>query len=155
VTSNATHTARFHASDAQVRDLIEQARRRSPSFDDVIATLNGLDLAVDVEPGACRHRAVHGCLEMVASEEGARLRVAVDLGQPVDDAIAALAHLLYHAAEAARDPTAVDAPSLEHLFARIGEHSCGHPSAQCWETRAALAFEALVARQLAATRTPS
>jgi hypothetical protein len=44
------------------------------------------------------------------------------------------------------------AAALNTLYERIGERSCFDEGESCWETRAAVAFEALVIRQVSAGR---
>jgi hypothetical protein len=70
-------------------------------------------------------------------------------------AAAQLAHELYHALEIARATDVSDESSLGALYERIGEHSCAGSAFQCFETRAAVAFEALVVRQLNGRRSSS
>jgi hypothetical protein len=78
------------------------------------------------------------------------LVVHIDPRQPIRTAAATLAHELYHAAEIGRAPEVVDSESLKALYERIGEQSCYEQTRHnCWETRAAQTFQALVMRQLA------
>ena len=48
----------------------------------------------------------------------------------------------------AREPDVVDETSMLSLFSRIGERSCDGGADNCWETRAARAFESLVVREI-------
>jgi hypothetical protein len=79
---------------------------------------------------------------------GRNLLVLVNPRLQRTEVVGQLAHELYHAVEIAREPDVVDADSLRDLYRRIGEHGCEQNSDICWETRAAVAFEALVLRQL-------
>jgi hypothetical protein len=80
---------------------------------------------------------------------GKYIQVRVDPREPIKLVVARLAHELYHASEIAREPNVVDGTSLQALFERIGfqNKSCSWQD-HCWETRAAVAFEALVTREL-------
>ena len=80
--------------------------------------------------------------------DGKHLLVRVHPRQPTSAAVAQLAHSLYHAGEIGREPGAVDTASIRALYTRIGERNCSTEAEDCWETRAAVAFEALVAQEL-------
>lgn len=138
--------AHVRTSNARIEEVLQYALQRSPSFRDVIATLDLLDRVVYIEEGHCRHREQRGCLQLMPG--GKNILVQVDPRQIVRSVALQVAHELYHAVEVGREPTVVDAASLQRLYQTIGERSCFTSPDSCWETRAAIAFEALVARQL-------
>jgi hypothetical protein len=115
---------------------------------DLIETFEQLDRVVYIEEGTCHHRELRTCLQMMSTPGGKNLLVRIDPRQPIRTVVAELAHELYHAVEIAREPEVVNVASLRDFYERIGERSCYSEANPCWETRAAVAFEALVARQL-------
>lgn len=134
------------SSNARIHEVLRYALTRSPSFQDVVATLDLLDRVVYIEEGQCRHREQRSCLQLIPG--GKNLLVQVDPRLPLRAVVGQLAHELYHAVEIAREPGVADPAALETLYQRIGEPGCFLRSDHCWETRAARAFEALVMRQL-------
>ena len=150
-----THTMPLHVrtSNTRIEEVLQYALMRSPSFRDLTATLDLLDRVVYIEEGHCRHREQLACLQLMPG--GKNILVQVDPRQSIRPVALQIAHELYHAVEIGREPAVVNAMSLENLYRTIGERSCFTPPDSCWETRAAVAFEALVARQLADTPTRS
>jgi len=141
----ATHV---RSDNDRILEVLRYAIVRSPSFVDLIETLDQLDRVVYIEEGSCHHRELRACLQMMSTPGGKNLLVRVDPRQPTRSVVTQLAHELYHAVEIAREPDVVDVAGLRDLYKRIGERSCVGEANPCWETRAAVAFEALVARQL-------
>jgi hypothetical protein len=148
----ATH---IRVDNDRISEVLRYAMKRSPSFGDLIATLELLDRVVYIEEGHCRHRELRACLQLMPTVGTRNLLVRIDPRQPIRSVVAQLAHELYHAVEIAREPDVVDTASLRNLYERTGERSCFTDSDDCWETRAALAFEALVTRELGAAPAPS
>jgi hypothetical protein len=145
----AGEESRIRLSNGRIEEIFRYAMRKSPSFGELVATIELLDRVVYVEEGSCRPHSRAGCLHMMpAAAEAKNLLIRFDSRQPIRLAAAALAHELYHALEIAREKTVTDPASLRQLFARIGERSCPQESDDCWETRAATAFEALVLSEL-------
>jgi hypothetical protein len=136
-------------SNARVSEVFRHAMARSASFRDLVATFEVLDRVVYVEEGTCPPPEPRACLHMVRSPHAKVLVVQLATRQPINAVVEQLAHELYHAVEIAREPSVVDAGSMRQLFERIGYRNCMDANATCWETRAAVAFEQLVARQLA------
>jgi hypothetical protein len=132
----------------RILEVVRFALRRSPSFGHLVATLELLDPVVYVDEGECKHRELRGCLQLVSTPGSRNLMVRIDPRQPIDAVVAQLAHELYHALEIAREPDVVDAASLRDFYSRIGERRCPHDPYECWESRAAVAFEALVMREI-------
>ena len=134
------------STDRQIIEVLQYGLEQSPSFRDVVATLEFLGRPVSVERGDCNHRGIRACLQVRA---GGNLVVRVAPEQPIDTVVAQLAHALYHAVEIAKETTVTDDVSFRQFYDRTAEHACATPVDQCWETQAAVTFEALVARQLA------
>jgi hypothetical protein len=147
--------SRLRVDNQRISEIVRYATRRSPSFRELVATLEMLDRVVYIEEGRCAHRHQRACLQLMPTPAMKGVRVRVDPRQPIRFAAAQIAHELYHALEIAREPDVVDARSLERLYDRIGVRSCFRESSDCWETRAAQAFESLVSRELAASPSTS
>jgi len=141
-------------NSARISELFRYGMKHSPSFRDLVATLELLDRIVYVEEGSCRQRVITACLQLMPESAGLKkLLVKFDPRQPSRRAVSRLAHELYHAAEVGREADVTDQASLRRLYARIGYRSC-LDSEDCWETRAALAFEALVMEDLGGSGPP-
>lgn len=130
----------------RILEVFRNAHDRSASFGELVATLDMLDAVVYVEEGRCRHRGLRACLVFMPTPGGRHLLIRIDPRQQMRSVVAQLAHELYHAVEVARRPEVHDPASLRALYEEIGERACGDPD-ECWETRAAVAFEALVNRE--------
>jgi len=146
---NPPPAAHVRTSNRRIADVLREALRRSESFRDLIATLEGLDRTVYVEEAKCDADGVRSCLHIVKSRDSNVLLISVDPRQSTRSLIAQLAHELYHAVEIASEPDVVDGPSMRALLERIGYRTCSDSRTTCWETRAACAFEDLVTRQIA------
>ena len=138
--------SRIRLHNSRVAHVFQYAMKKSPAFEDLVTRLEKQDRVVYVQEGRC-HKS-HSCL-LLLSPRGSYLQIRVDPRGSIKSMVARLAHELYHASEIARDPAVVDAASLQALFGRIGyqNKSCLAP-VSCWETRAAVAFEALVTKEL-------
>jgi hypothetical protein len=132
----------------RIAEVFRYAVNRSPSFEALIETLNLTDRVVYVEEGRCPHPIEHSCLALMPTPNAKNILVRIDPRQPINVVVAQLAHELYHVAEVSKEPAVVDAASLRELYSRIGDRGCFAESDDCWETRAACAFEALVTREL-------
>jgi hypothetical protein len=138
----------------RIAEVFHYAMWRSPSFRELVATLEMLDRVVYVDEGQCRHREQHSCLVLMPTPGAKNLLVHIDPRQPIRSVVAQLAHELYHAEEVGREPSVVDDASLRDLYKRIGERRCSRDGDDCWETRAAATFEALVTRELEQSAPP-
>jgi len=145
--------AHVRTSDARIEEVLQYALKQSPSLEDLIATFDVVDRVVDIEEGHCQHQGQPGCLQLMPG--GRNILVQVDPRQTNRAVALQIAHELYHALEVGREPAVVDAASLRNLYEVIGERSCFTSPDRCWETRAAVAFEALVERQLSSVPPPS
>jgi hypothetical protein len=141
--------ANIRTDNSRIKEVIEFAVNRSPSFVDLLATFESIDRVVYIEEGACHHRELRSCLQLLPTPGGNYILVRIDPRQPTPAVVLQLAHELYHALEVGREPDVVDPDGLRVLYERIGERSCETNAADCFETRAAVTFERLVRRQLA------
>lgn len=139
---------RVRFDNDRIGEVFRYAVKHSPSFVDLVATLDTLDRLVYVEEGRCGRPEERACLHIPRARDAKILVVKVDPRQSLRSVALQLAHELYHALEVSREPDVVDSVTLRALYERIGERSCFGGTESCWETRAAVAFEALVARQL-------
>ena len=156
-TGNAALTARaaepaawnrIRFDNPRIAEVFRFAVKKSTAFQDLVATLELADRMVYIEEGSCRHQLVQGCLQLMATPGGKHLLVRIASRELINRVAAQLAHELYHAAEIGREPSAIDEASIRALYHRIGERSCATNSDDCWETRAAVAFETLVIKEL-------
>ncbi len=114
--------AAFHVrtTDLELRLVIADGMRQSPTFRALVQRLTGSDVVVYV----CRwHRqaGADGSLTFAATAGGYRyvvVRVSTQRSQL--QLLALLAHELRHAVEVAETPAIVDAPSLAREYARLG-----------------------------------
>jgi hypothetical protein len=139
--------ARVRTDNDRIHEVLAYAIRHSGSFCDLLATLNLFERTVYVQEGQCGD-GHHGCVQIMPTPGGRNLLVLVNPRLQRNAVVAQLAHELYHAMEIAREPDVVSAMTLRELYRRIGDRGCGHDSDECWETRAAQAFEKLVIRQV-------
>jgi hypothetical protein len=141
-------TSRIRFDNDRINEVFQEAMNRSPSFSDLVATLETLDRLVYIEEGRCGDSEFRGCLHVLRAPNSRILLIRIDPRQQLRSVIRQMAHELYHALEVAREPDVVHAVTLRDLYQRIGERTCFDAAESCWETRAAVAFEALVAREL-------
>jgi len=138
-------TSHVRSSNSRIAEVLRYAKTRSVSFEDLIATLDGLDTVVIVEDGVCRAGEFLSCVHVLPSR---RVVVRVNARQTNLLVATQLAHELYHAVEIARELDVIDEPSLHALYERIGYRTCADEVHSCWDTSAARAFEHLVWKQL-------
>lgn len=135
-------------ASGRILEVFRYAMKKSSAFEDLVSTLEQQDRIVYVVEGRCSQQ-VSSCLHLTMGPGGRNLQVRIDPWQTINVVAARMAHELYHASEIGQNPAVVDGSSLRSLYEQIGHRnpSCtdDHP---CWETRAAIAFEALVTRQL-------
>src|SRR5262245_27144022 len=141
--------ANIRTDNTRIKEVIEFAVNRSPSFNDLLATFESIDRVVYIEEGTCHHRELRSCLQLLHTPGGNDILVRIDPRQPTPAVVRQLAHELYHALEVGREPDVVDPDGLRVLYERIGKRSCDSNAADCFETRAAVTFERLVGQQLA------
>jgi hypothetical protein len=144
----ASPMPRVRSTTPAIALALEEAQRRSPTFNDLVRTIEGTDGIVYVERGQCR-RGVHACLShSVTSGGGFRfLRILVD---QVDDAVelmATIGHELRHAIELLSEPSVRTASAAYNFYAREAPTMRG-----VFETPAAVRAGVMVAAELAHSR---
>lgn len=141
--------SRIRFDNGRIGEVFRYAMKKSPAFEDLVQTLESQDRVVYVEEGRCQHGHISSCLQIMATPGGRSIQIRIDPRESIQLVVARLAHELFHASEIARDTSIVDAAGLRALYERIGHarEPC-HVNGGCWETRAAVAFEALVTREL-------
>jgi hypothetical protein len=111
-------------ANPEVKALIEQGIRRSPTFKDLVSRINRSDVVVyisvvrDLPPG------LDGRLSFMTYAGSVRyLHAQVMDGLGVDATISIAAHELQHALEVAEHPDVRNSAALASLYERIGERS--------------------------------
>jgi hypothetical protein len=133
--------------DARISVVFKMVRRRSAAFHDLVVSLEQLDRVVFIDRGRCRHGGMRACLLVLPAPGAATLVVKVDPRQSIGSILGQLAHELYHASEIVRSPDVRNPATARDFFFRVGGRICGNDSDDCWETKAAVAFERLVRHQ--------
>ena len=145
--SGAQHV---RTTESRILALVDTGVTRSATFARLIATLNGSDVIVYVEPKLTR-RSLGGYLahHIVAQGNDRYLRIAVETQGAQGRLVPLLAHELQHAVEIAQAPQVRNAESLEQLFVRLAvKFGCGGTT--CYETQAAKDVEHIVSDELKA-----
>jgi hypothetical protein len=105
----------------KMRDLIEQGKRRSPTFRALIETLNDSDVIVYLENSSLVPSGLDGRLTFLTSAGGVRyLHAQVVNGLGGDEMLAVAGHELQHAVEVAMHTEVRDKDTLALLYERIG-----------------------------------
>ena len=150
--SQGPSTTHVRTTEPTIAALIAGGVSKSGTFRHLIDSLNASDVIVYVEPQLTR-QALGGFLEngVVVSGGYRYLRVAISMRGAKGRIIPILAHELQHALEVAQDPKAVDAITVERLFARL-DVPFGCDGSSCSETKAAKDVEDAVSADLKAHR---
>jgi hypothetical protein len=120
---------RVRAPEARVRTLLAYGFHRSPTFADLLLSLNHSDVIIYIESVMTLPREVMGRITIVpfaGKDRYLRIQIRADL--PRREAIALLGHEMRHAMEIASEPAARDADGLIKLYERIGHSSGGEHS---------------------------
>jgi hypothetical protein len=120
---------RVRAPETRVRSLLAYGFHRSPTFADLLVSLNRSDVIIYIESVMTLPRDVMGRITIVpfaGKDRYLRIQIRADL--PRRDAIALLGHEMQHAMEIAGEPAARDALGLIKLYERIGHSSGGEHS---------------------------
>lgn len=146
VTAQDSWHRHVRATEPRILALIDAGLSRSPSFRALVATLDESDVIVYVGPKLGRPNLGGYLSHHVVSRGGYRyLRIAIETQGSHGRLVPLLAHELQHAIEIAQSPEARDANRLQLVFAGLNV-GCG--SMSCYETRAAIAVQADVDREL-------
>jgi hypothetical protein len=146
---DAPQLIRVRPADAEMRRLVVDGHRRSPTFRALIAELHQSNVMVTIQGGACAKGRIRSCVSDVQTDGRQRfVRVKVDFRTTDDRLIATIGHELQHAVEIAREPDVSTSEQVLSLYRRIAFGACGQGlSARC-ETEAALDVEARVKDEL-------
>ena len=110
----------------KMKQLIEQGRRRSATFKNLVEILNQSDIIVYLEDTSAVPTGLDGRLMFLTSAGGVRyLHAQVTNSLHLDELIAVAAHELQHAVEVATHPEVRDTVTLALLYERIGVKTSG------------------------------
>jgi hypothetical protein len=145
-TPRAIVTARVHhlltapdrhvrAFDRRVTSALSDGARRSETFRELLASLDGSDVIVYVEQSHDLPATLQGRLLLSSTSASFRyVRIQVRAMQPPDELIAIIGHELRHALEIAHAPQVRDEASMRTHYERIG---AGRSHTMGFETREA------------------
>lgn len=144
----ASPMPRVRSTTPAIAAALDEAERRSPTFNALVRTIEGTDGIVYVERGRCRH-GVHACLShSVTSGGGFRLlRILVDNVDDVVELMATIGHELRHAIEMLSEPSVKTAAAAYNFYAREAP-----TSRLTFETPAAVRAGIAVANELGRSR---
>jgi hypothetical protein len=137
---------RVRGATPAVRQVIELATERSPTFQQLVTTINATDGIVYVHQGQCG-RQVLSCLLLAVTKAGSDrfLHIKVDPRRTGDHLMVSIAHELMHAIELLREPTVVDGNTAHNFYQRVAPTDRDRYS---FETQAAIETELMVAKEL-------
>jgi hypothetical protein len=131
--------------------LVREGYERSPTFRELVDTLQQSNVIVLVQPAACAGGRIRSCLVAVeGSERERQIRIKVDPQHTTNDRlIAAVGHELQHAVEIAEHPDVINGPGALALYGRIAFGQCRDGLSEECETTRALDAERKVLEELA------
>ena len=143
-------TDHVRTSEPAIVALLDAGRRYSPTFRELLKTLDESDVIVYVRPKLTRPGLYAYLAHTVIASGGHRyLRIAVELRGAWRRLVASLGHELQHAVEVARAPAVVDQAGLVQMFERSNlKFRCQSAGGECYETRAAKDVEATILEEL-------
>jgi hypothetical protein len=135
--------------------LIREGYERSPTFRNLVDTLQQSNVIVYVQPAACAGGRIRSCLVAVGgSSQSRQIRIKVDPRHTTNDRlIATVAHELQHAAEVAEHPEVIDGSGLLKLYRKLAFGRCHEGLSEECETTRALATEEKVQEELSNSST--
>ena len=130
--------------------LVRDGYEGSPTFRELVDTLQRSNVIVMVQPGLCAHGRIRSCLVSVnGSERDRHIRIIVDPQHTIRNGlIAAIAHELQHAVEIAEHPDVVDARGVIALYRQLAVGRCRDGLSEECETTRALETEKTVLGEL-------
>lgn len=132
--------------DRALADVVDEGRRRSATFRDLLAALETSDVFAYVQMSARLPREIAGSLDLVGATDSVRyVRVFLNIANRGDTRVWVLAHELQHAVEIAAAPEVRTEGAFRALFRRIGKTG----GAGRMDTRAAQEVGARVQAELA------
>jgi hypothetical protein len=124
LTQPRPHAEQVRSTTKWGLDLVEEGRKKSPSFRRLLESLRETDVVVYVEPVVQLPGVMEAATELVAAPGPVRyLRIFVAVRAMRKRLIALLGHELQHALEIGRAPHVQDVPTLEEFYRRAGDMS--------------------------------
>jgi hypothetical protein len=140
---------RLKPADPEMRRLIADGYRRSPSFRALVEAIHQTNGIVIVQFGLCANGRFRSCVTNVDGDETRRnIRIKVNTRTTDDRLIATIAHELQHAMEILREPDVFTAERALALYRRIGTGACAKGLSDACETDGALTLESQVQSEL-------
>jgi hypothetical protein len=145
------HVAHVRAVTADVAALLEEAANRSATVRTLIEEVEQTNVIVYVRARLLATQTIDGRIGFLGATPRTRF-LAIELAcvRTRDHQIATLAHELQHAAEIARAPWVVDAPTLAQYYAQIGGRVDAEAGVRTFETDAARTVAARVRLEIRA-----
>jgi hypothetical protein len=132
-----------------MRQLVDDAARRSPAIREWLDRLQELDVTVYVRAKAFAQHDLEGRVALLSTTGSHRyLVIELACGRTEIDQIATLGHELFHAIEIAEEPSVVNADTLAAFYTRIGVKTGDSGGLRTFETGAAAAAGLRARRQL-------
>jgi hypothetical protein len=133
---------RVRSTERFVIALIREGYERSPTFRELVDTLQQSNIIVFVQPAACAGGRIRSCLTSVNGSAIERhIRISVDTRTSHNALIATMAHELQHAVEIAEHPEVINASGVLRLYRQIAFGRCREGLSEECETIRALATE--------------
>jgi hypothetical protein len=137
-----TRITRVRASDPAIAAIIRDSTAMSPTFRDLVRTVDETDGIVYVETGKCGH-GVRACLAMSVTVAGPHriLRILIDARKLDWDLVGSIGHELRHVIELLADPTVTSGFALYFFYQREASHRPGAEGSHqpgAFETNAAI-----------------
>lgn len=140
---------RVRSTERFVIALIREGYERSPTFRELVDTLQRSNVIVFVQPGACAGGRIRSCLTSVDGSAIERhIRISVDTRTSHNALIATMAHELQHAVEIAEHPEVTNGSGALRLYRQIAFGRCRDGLSDECETSRALATETKVTNEL-------
>ena len=130
--------------------LVREGYDRSPTFRQLVDTIQRSNVTVWVAPGLCAGGRIRSCVASVSGSEQARyIWIKIDPQHTIKSGlIAAIAHELQHVVEIAEHPEVTDASSVVKLYRGIAFGLCRERLSEECETAHALDAEKAVLSEL-------
>ena len=147
---NGAPYTRVRSTDGYMIALVRQGYDRSPTFRELVDTLQRSNVIVLVQPGMCAGGRIRSCLVSVSgSERDRHIRIKVDPRHTIKSGlIAAISHELQHAVEIAEHVEVTNASGTLELYRHIAFGRCHEGLSEECETERALVTERAVLIEL-------